>query len=126
MPTETDPNTQDRVRSMPCSASLRVFCKQVVAELDALESERWAEVFVERRMDLQRQYLRGLVLSTTHGADVFTNILACLDGAEWEEKGELGNNFRALIRQAGRATQNDSKLSDRGARRDGCEGETKI
>lgn len=79
------------------TASLREFCEDALAKLKEAKKEWWAAVFVKLRMDLQAQYLRGLVLSTSHGVNIFENILAGLNGVQWEEKGELGNNFRLLI-----------------------------
>jgi hypothetical protein len=38
-----------------------------------------------------------MCFSTSHGADFFDNVVNCINGAEWEEKGELGNNFRKLV-----------------------------
>ena len=77
--------------------SLKQFCEESIQVLTGTPAETWAEVFVARRLELQRLYLRGKILSTTHGADIFRNILACLAGEPWEEKGEYGNNFRAVI-----------------------------
>lgn len=76
---------------------LKQFCLQSIEKLNKTHINEWAALFVSLRMKLQREYLKGFVLSTSHGIDIFENILACLDGAEWEEKGELGNNFRKFI-----------------------------
>jgi len=51
--------------------SLRLFCNRTLGELGGLPADLWAEVF--------------------------HNILLCLDGGSWDEKGELGNNFRVFI-----------------------------
>lgn len=79
--------------------TLKNFCVKVNAELNASVGDDWAKCFIQNRLALQTLYLKGLVLSTAHGADIFDNILNCLNGAEWEEKGEYGNNFRKFIKQ---------------------------
>lgn len=67
--------------------------------LDAVPGRIWADVYVELRMIFHRRYGRGLVISTTHGADFFDNVIDCCEGTlAWDEKGELGENFRKMIR----------------------------
>jgi hypothetical protein len=76
---------------------MKEFAQQVQAELSACPLNRWAEVFVKRRLEFAGRFNNGLIFSTSHGADFFDNVVNCIDGAEWEEKGELGNNFRKLV-----------------------------
>ncbi len=77
--------------------TLRQFCIQACDDLYECPANQWAALFVERRMALQQLFLKGRVLSTTHGTEVFKTILDGLAGGDWDEKGEYGNNFRALI-----------------------------
>ena len=68
--------------------------------IDELQnSDDFAETFVEKRLELSRTYLKDKVLSTSHGADIFENILKCLSGEEWKEQGVYGDNFRKLIKE---------------------------
>lgn len=76
--------------------SMKEFCIETILLLNKCSMDDWAKVFVERRMQFQRDYGNGLVLSTSHGIDFFENVLACLDGAPWDEKGHLGDAFRKL------------------------------
>lgn len=78
---------------------LFLFCFSAEQDLKEARPENWAAIFVSRRIELQRRFLRGKILSTAHGADIFSNILDCLSGAKWEEKGELGENFRKFIKE---------------------------
>ena len=73
------------------------FAKQVQNELSACPLKRWAELFVARRLEFARRFGNGLVFSTSHGAEFFDNVVKCIEGEEWDEKGELGNNFRKLV-----------------------------
>lgn len=54
--------------------------------------------FCRLREELHNKFFRGFIFSTTHGADIFKNIIDCLKGAEWKEEGEYGNNFRKAIK----------------------------
>lgn len=74
-------------------------CLSVIKELKNCHKERWAEIFVARRIQFARLWSGGLIFSTSHGADFFDNVVACLDGKEWDEKGYLGDNFRKLIKE---------------------------
>ena len=79
--------------------ALHEFCCRTIGELEFAQPREWAVIFVERRMELQRRFLKGLVLSTTHGTDIYWNIIYALQGViVWEEKGELEDNFRKFIR----------------------------
>ena len=73
------------------------FAKQVQRELSICPLDKWAEVFVNRRLEFAGKYGNGLIFSTVHGADFFDNVVDCISGMTWEEKGDLGNNFRKLI-----------------------------
>ena len=76
--------------------SLLNFARVAKAVLDVTPGPMWAIMFVELRMAFSRLYLHGM-LSTSHGADFFDNVLAGPDA--WDEKGEYGNNFRELLRR---------------------------
>ena len=84
--------------------TLLQFCHVAISEMKSADSA-FADVFVRRRLQLQRDYLRGIVLSTAHGADIFHNIINALAGVlKWDEKGEYGTNFRAFIVREGKIT----------------------
>jgi hypothetical protein len=53
--------------------------------------------FCRLREELHNRFFKGLIFSTTHGADIFKNVLNCLNGQVWKEEGEYGNNFRKGI-----------------------------
>lgn len=78
---------------------MRQFCLNAVCELLECDERQWAETFIRLRYrEFRQQFVpRGMVFSTTHGAEFFTNLIQCLDGKEWSEKGELGDNFRKLV-----------------------------
>lgn len=78
--------------------TLRQFAEQSQQVLDAATPAAFPKLFCTLRMDLKSLFLGRKHLSTIHGADIFKNIIAALDGAEWEEEGELGRNFRDLIK----------------------------
>lgn len=77
--------------------TLRQFTEETLRELNTTND--FSEVFVEKRMELSRKYLKGRVLSTSHGADIFKNIIKCLNGEPWYEVGVYGENFKILIRE---------------------------
>lgn len=61
--------------------------------------KEWGKVFVNLKMEFCRKYQRGLITSTIHGADFFSNLLNCIENkTQWDEKGEYGENFRKLIK----------------------------
>ena len=77
---------------------MKTFVTEVITELDkTVDGEKWAELFVNRRMECFRRYSNGLITSTTPGAEYFQIVLDCLNGKEWKEEGEYGNNFRKII-----------------------------
>lgn len=74
-------------------------CESNIEVLRVLKKEHWGPGFVNLRIDFARHWCDGLIFSTIHGTNFFENILACLDGKPWDEKGEYGQNFRELIRR---------------------------
>lgn len=81
---------------MTAENKLKKFCEDAIKAIS--ESPNKPVTFVHHRVELHNLFLKGSCLSTSHGLDVFQNILNCLDGEEWNEDGELGNNFRKLIK----------------------------
>lgn len=79
-------------------------CAQIIDLLNTLPGEKWAEEFVNLHMRFWRKYCLGLIFSTIHGADFFSNILDCLNGKHWEPDkdepvpGEYEENFRKFIK----------------------------
>lgn len=53
--------------------------------------------FCRLREELHNKFFKGLIFSTTHGADIFKNVIDCLNGADRKEDGEYGNNFKKGI-----------------------------
>lgn len=78
-------------------SNFKAYCEHVLAQLKNCPPEDWAFCFVHYRMEAFRRYHHGLILSTSIGINYFEIMLACLDGAEWDEKGEFGNNLRKVI-----------------------------
>lgn len=76
--------------------SLQIFCERAKEEL--YTSADYATTFVNLRIKLNKLFFNGKIISTLHGIDIFDNILDALSGSKWEEKGELGDNFREIIR----------------------------
>jgi hypothetical protein len=76
--------------------NLKEFSESAISDIS--NSENKAETFVKWRIDLHNKFSRGRCFSTSHGADIFNNILSCLDGGEWKEDGDLGYNFKKLIK----------------------------
>lgn len=80
---------------------MKTYVLQVIAELES--SPNWAVTFVRRRMEFHKKFSDGKIFSTAHGAEFFTNVLSCLNGAKWnpdEEifpKSEYEENFRKMI-----------------------------
>lgn len=71
--------------------------KLAQATLDSTTHEDWAVTFVGLKMEWFRQFANGLVCSTSHGLDYFTNLMDAYDGKlKWNEEGDLGANFRKL------------------------------
>lgn len=71
----------------------------------APKGHRWAELFVDLKMWFFRKHCRGLICSTSHGTDWFTNIIGLAEGTmEWKEEGEYGNNFRKLVKERPRTS----------------------
>jgi len=72
--------------------------KACVEVLNLVPSQHFAAEFIRLKEAFFRKYHDGLICSTVHGIDFFTNVVACCEGRlEWDEKGEYGNNFRRLI-----------------------------
>ncbi len=90
------------------------YAQAAVDALRVLKGQEWAVAFVELRLQFFRRYQRGLICSTEHGPEFFEHILA--GPKAWKEKGEYGNNFRALFDDAkckkcgGKLTQADIDL----------------
>jgi hypothetical protein len=64
---------------------------------DTLDSD-WAKSFVRLKMSFWRRHCMGLIFTTSHGVDFFSNILACLEGRmKWTEEGDYNENFRKFI-----------------------------
>lgn len=72
------------------------FCFDALQKLS--RSNNWAKDFVNLRMEFARLYQKGLTTSTSHDTHFFENVVAGLEGATWEEKGEYGDNFRKLVK----------------------------
>ncbi len=75
---------------------MKKFCEDAIVTLK--ESNDWARDFVELRMRFHRLHGDSLITSIVHGPDFFKNVLDCLAGAKWEERGLYGDNFRKLIK----------------------------
>jgi uncharacterized NAD(P)/FAD-binding protein YdhS len=75
--------------------NLKTFCENSIEELRIFDAEK----FVRLREDLHNKFFKGLIFSTTHGADIFKNILETLEGNPWKEEGEYGANFKKGIKQ---------------------------
>ena len=76
---------------------MKQFCLDAIKKLSDSNQNDYGRLFVELRLEFARKHSRKLIFSTSHGTDFFQNIIDCLNGMEWEEKGEFGNNFRKLI-----------------------------
>jgi len=77
---------------------MREDCISIITLLERAPKEKWAEHFVRFKMEFWRRYCLGLIFTTSHGLDFFSNILACLDGdMKWTEDGEYNDNFRKFI-----------------------------
>lgn len=75
--------------------AMQTFCRAVLRDLADTPPDRWAEEWVEARMEFCHLFPHDL-LSTSHGIDFFANVIAGPDA--WDEKGEYGNNFRKMFR----------------------------
>jgi hypothetical protein len=74
-------------------------CEAIINTLNQVSKEYWAEYFVNAHMQFWRKHCLGLIFTTSHGVDFFSNILACLEGTmKWEEEGEYNDNFRKFIK----------------------------
>ena len=72
-------------------------CKAVTI-LANTDNDKWAEMYVNLRIDFFNKHCHGLVSSTAHGVNFFENIVMCFQDAElWTEKGVYGDNFRKLM-----------------------------
>ena len=79
---------------------MKQFCLDAIQQLNNVHPSRWAELYVNLKMEFFRKYNNGLICSTVHGSDWFINVLNCLNGMEWDKKeykGEYEDNFRKLI-----------------------------
>lgn len=73
--------------------NLKEFCQEAESNINSAES------FIKYRMALHNYYFQGLIFSTSHGTDIFKNVIKCLDGGEWKEEGEYGRNFKEGIKR---------------------------
>lgn len=74
--------------------SLREFCQQ------AIDSKPKADEFVRLREQLHNLYFKRVIFSTTHGVDIFQNIINEYDVPNsWVEDGQYGINFRRAIKR---------------------------
>ena len=76
---------------------MKDFCIKANQTLNGASKSDFAPMFIGLKRLFYDKYQNGLVFSTAHGVDFFTNVINCLDGQKWEEKGEYGNNFRKMI-----------------------------
>jgi len=77
---------------------MKKFCMVAISNLSFTRGKRWAEKYVELRMEFHRKHGHGLILSTWHGVEFFDNVLKALNGDMCKEpKGEYRNNFLKLI-----------------------------
>jgi hypothetical protein len=80
---------------------MKDFVQAALFSLSKCKGREWAEMWVFYRMEFHRKHGRGLIMSTWHGLDFFSNVLFCLNGGDIEElgepKGEYKNNFKKLI-----------------------------
>lgn len=83
--------------------SMAEFVRDTVELLNRCSSNEFAEIYVTRRMTFAREYSQGLISSTAHGANFFSNLLS----GKWPEynpttrdgeSGEYGDNFRKLLK----------------------------
>src|SRR5208283_480743 len=90
-------DAQESVRPDP----MRDAARACVMALSMTRGRLWAETFMELRLSFFRKFQRRLVVSTIHGIDFFSNVIACCEvRIVWDkdtEKGEYGDNFRELI-----------------------------
>jgi hypothetical protein len=73
--------------------SLREFCQQ------AIDSKIKADEFVRLREQLHNLYFKRVIFSTSHGVDIFQNIINELNKPNWVEDGEYGFNFKSAIKR---------------------------
>ena len=72
---------------------------QLKVHLELVRPEKWAEAFVNVKMEFFRCYGRGLISSCEHGVNYFDNVIGlCRGTLEWKEKGEYGENFRKMVK----------------------------
>jgi hypothetical protein len=72
----------------------------IAEDLKVIAADRWAEYFVNKKMEFFRLHGKGLITSTAHGVDYFGNILQCAAGIMiWEGDGEYDVNFRQLVKE---------------------------
>lgn len=80
---------------------MKDFCISVIKELSSCNPKDYGMIFVNRKMEFHRRFSNGLITSTNHGTEFFHNVINCLDGhLKWIERGEYGDNFRKLVKQA--------------------------
>lgn len=83
--------------------TLRQYCVDATTRLEK-SGESFGFIYTTMVLDLYRIYKYkkdqpafGL-FSSLHSTSFFKDIIECLDGKPWIEKGEYGNNFRGFIK----------------------------
>jgi hypothetical protein len=82
---------------------LRDFCLDAQTQLQDCAPADFGRLYVDLTLALLRRYKYGPgcprfgLFSSLHGPGFFSTLLDCLDGADWEGKGEYGANFRTFI-----------------------------
>ena len=71
------------------------YLKQAIVTLENTQGRKWAEVWVEFRMDFHRKYTNGLIFSTKLGTEFFTDTKRFLENDDLlkPEKGEVLGDY---------------------------------
>lgn len=82
---------------------MRNYALMAIERLSGLSGKEYAEAFVRLKMEFFQAFQRGLITSTVHGADFFTNvILYGRNPASWldqfpDKNLELEKNFVRIL-----------------------------
>lgn len=79
------------------------FSRNAIGELNQLTGKNFARRFISLKSEFYHKFQRGLITSTIHGADFFSNIIryyGCPEKwIEGDEKSIYAENFREIIRR---------------------------
>jgi hypothetical protein len=80
------------------------FAKHCQNVLDSCENKDFADLFIYFKTELYHKYQKGLILSTSHGIDIFNNIIKYYDNAHQykidfkiDSKSQYELNFMLLL-----------------------------